>query len=402
MKEFKGVEYIKIAVANAFGLDKELFEDRIKWVDSKDMQALHGLVDDADEPAIYKAALFALEDAYAGRPSGFMVGLDACSSGVQIMGALMNCKVTCESTGLIDPNRRADIYTDVTDVMNTKLAKLGMHFTAARKGVKEALMTHFYGSKMKPKEIFGEDTQELATFYESLKVVAPGAVVAMQHLMDAWQPYALKHEWVLPDGFHAVCPVLEAEDIRIRVDELDGTSFTHRVDLNQGTETGLSIAANVIHSIDALLVREMSRRCNYDEYVLEACLTGIDAYFEEQGYPMPASSNSREFVSLRWAELLVTGEHAYCDFEDELPELVRLIELTLAHKAFPVVCVHDEFKCHANNMNHLRQHYMTMFQQLADSNLLEDILGQIHGTNYRITPMGSVSHAIGNSNYFLS
>ncbi len=60
MQHFTGKQYIKIAIANAFGLDKELFEDRIKWVEAKTMEELHALVEDADEPAIYLGALLAV------------------------------------------------------------------------------------------------------------------------------------------------------------------------------------------------------------------------------------------------------------------------------------------------------------------------------------------------------
>lgn len=39
----------------------------------------------------------------------------------------------------------------------------------------------------------------------------------------------------------------------------------------------------------------------------------------------------------------------------------------------------DEFKCHPNHMNHLRQQYINIFAELAESRLLDDILSQIHG-----------------------
>ncbi|KXJ61655.1 MAG: hypothetical protein AXW14_08570 [Alteromonas sp. Nap_26] len=395
MTEFTGKQYIKIAIANAFGMDKELFEDRIEWVESQTMEELHARVEEADEPAIYLGALLALEDAEAGRPSGFMVGLDACSSGVQIMGALMNCDITCKSTGLIDTGRRADIYTDVTDVMNQSPS---ISVQIPRKDVKPALMTHFYGSTEQPKKIFGEDTPELGAFYESLKDVAEGATIAMEHLLGAWQPYADEHRWTLPDGFTAICPVMEKQDKRIEVDELDHATFTHRFEVKAGQETGLSIAANVVHSIDGMLVREMNRRCNYDPNVLQHVKEEIESYWHVKG----KGTQTNEFVSIRLASLIATGEIRLHEFRENLVELHRIIQKSLAHKPFPVKCVHDEFKCHANYMNYLRKHYVIMFQQLAHSDLLSEILTEIHGSPYHIPKLGNVVNDIGGANYALS
>ena len=150
MQKFTGIQYVKIAIANAFGHDKQLFEWRIKWVDdavadhlltSEDV--LNQYIDNAAEPSLFLSGVMALKDALAGNASGYMVGLDACSSGIQIMGALIGCATTCRSTGLIDPTTRADIYTDVTNVMNQELNAIGLDVSPMRNDVKQALMTHF-------------------------------------------------------------------------------------------------------------------------------------------------------------------------------------------------------------------------------------------------------------------
>ncbi|AYA64302.1 DNA-directed RNA polymerase [Alteromonas sp. RKMC-009] len=397
MQTFTGTEYVKIAIANAYGMDKDLFEDRIEWVSSKSMEELYALVPAADEPPIMYAGILALEDAVAKRPSGFMVGLDACSSGLQLMGAMHNCAVTAENTGLINPSERADIYTQVTDVMNKLLVKEGITITLDRKLVKPAVMTHFYGSKEKPKEIFGEDTVELECFYEALELVAPGACEVMQHLLNAWQPYALSHDWILPDGFNAHCPVTEALQFRVEVAELGKATFDHVCHMPRGTEKGLSVAANVIHSIDGMVVREMNRRCNYDPVLLDIAREKIEAAFAAS-VPKP----SGKFVSLRWATALATGDIALADVLTVLPDLYALINRTLEYKPFPIVCVHDEFKCHANHMNRLRMYYRDIFAELSASDLLEDILSQIHGVKYKLPKLGNITNQIKQCNYALS
>lgn len=82
--------------------------------------------------------------------------------------------------------------------------------------------------------------------------------------------------------------------------------------------------------------------------------------------------------------------------------LLEVIDNCLQFRSFPIVCVHDEFKCHPNNMNFLRWHYRRIFQELSRTNLLEDILSQIHNTNYQLPKLGKVDHLIANANYALS
>ena len=402
MQTFTGYQYIKIDVANHYGLEKETFDSRIKWVDMH-MNELEALVDSASSRPLYVAAVMALRDALAGVPSGHLVGLDACSSGIQIMGTLMGCPVTCESTGLIDPTVRADIYTDVTDVMNAKLHQAGINISPARSDVKQALMTHFYGSTSKPKEIFGEETIELEKFYEAQAEVAPGAVTTMEMLLGSWQPFELSHDWSLPDGFEAKCKVMTPVDVKIEVDELDHATFTHRFYENEGTETGLSIAANIIHSIDGMIVREMNRRCNYDKDVLLAAQRKVRSELAKRS-PVAATVDTSDFISLVEADHLVCGKKTVAEYTDsDLLRIDVLIAVSLAHQSFPLVCVHDEFKAHANNMNHLRQHYIEIFAELGDSNLLADILTQVNQapvTIDKVTPY--ISTLIRQSNYALS
>lgn len=402
MQTFTGYQYIKIDVANHFGLDKETFEDRIQWVDTH-IDDLEDFTTSADTQPLYLAAVMALRKAQLGIPSGHLVGLDACSSGIQIMGALMGCTVTCESTGLVDPTVRADIYSAVTDVMNNKLQHEGIRVTPSRKDVKQALMTHFYGSKEKPKEIFGDETIELEKFYESQAEVAPGAVIAMEELLGSWQSFAPTHNWMLPDGFEAKCKVMSPVDVKIEIDELDHATFTHRFYENEGTERGLSIAANIIHSIDGMIVREMNRRCNYDKELLLEAQHRIRQVLAKRS-PVPSQVDVSNFISFVEASNLATGRTLADDYtSSDLLRMDVLIADSLTHTSFPLICVHDEFKCHANNMNHLRRHYIAIFAELASSDLLSDILTQVRGTPTYIDKLdNNVASLIRQSNYALS
>lgn len=214
MTDYTPQEYVKIDIANAFGKDKLSFKQRIAWVNSA--KDLRNLVPRAEKPAQYVAAVQALEDSINGIPSGHLVGLDACASGITILGILSGCETTAKNTGVIG-KKRMDFYKECTEAMNELLVD---DVVVSRADAKQATMTAYYGSKAKPKEIFGEDTDELFAFYTAQESIAPGACYLMRELLNSWQPYALEHRHTLPDGFNAIVPVLQKQKVKIEIDEL--------------------------------------------------------------------------------------------------------------------------------------------------------------------------------------
>lgn len=219
MTFYTGFQYLLIDAANAYGLDKLRFEERIQWV-KDNMDSLESLADQAETRPLYIKAVMAIRKAQQGLPTGHMVAMDACASGVQIMSALTGCIAGARSTGLIDPGVRADAYSSLTDEMNQLLATQNTSVQISRKDAKRALMTACYGSKATPKEIFGEDTVELSVFYQAVHLVAPGAWELLQDLLNSWNPYALEHSWKMPDGYDVVVRVMQKKEVRIEVDEL--------------------------------------------------------------------------------------------------------------------------------------------------------------------------------------
>jgi hypothetical protein len=109
-------------------------------------------------------------------------------------------------------------------------------------------MTAFYGSKAEPVKEFGDGTPELHAFYEAMYQLAPGPTMLLDTLLNSWQPWALSHEWQLPDGFEAKVKVIQKVKKRIEVDELNHSTFTYTYYINEGEERGVKNAANVIHS----------------------------------------------------------------------------------------------------------------------------------------------------------
>lgn len=412
MQTFTAWQYLLIDVANAFGLDKELFETRIAWGESN-LKVLETLMDKADNKPLFMKAVMAIRKAQRNQPTGHLSSLDACCSGIQIMSALTGCIKGATNTGLVDPNVRADAYTTTTKVMQQTL---GSNFNVSRADAKDALMTSYYGSKAKPKEIFGEDTPELDAFYKAMHEVAPGAWELLQDLLGSWQPYTLAHQWKLPDGFHARVKVMQKKEARIEVDELNHATFTYEFYENEGSKSGLSNVANVVHSVDAYVLRSMHRRCNYNLVEIQ---TAYRAVAEEvhvrllNGTRKTGLINEKlsyyvaQFERSGMADVVIAphlNKHTVPFLTlDHLQALESILFGMLQYAPFEVITIHDEFKCHPNNMNYLRQHYINIFAEIAESNLLSDLLSQIHGHPGKFNKLSNnLGDLIRGSNYALT
>ena len=86
-----------------------------------------------------------------------------------------------------------------------------------------------------------------------------------------------------------------------------------------------------------------------------------------------------------------------------IAKLLEIVECMLDYQPFEVITIHDEFRTHANNMNYLRQQYINIFAELAESNILSDILSQIHGCKGTFPKLSAnLGELIRASNYALS
>ena len=404
MKHFTGMEYLKIDIGNHYGLDKEQFKTRINWV-NKHEDILEKLSDKADNIFQYNAAVMAYRKAQNKKPIGYLVGLDACASGAQVMSALSGCKVGAMNTGLTGRSRK-DIYGIVTDIMN-EILETGTQYDRAV--IKAALMTFYYGSKKQPKLAFGEDTPELEAFYTAQQMVAPGASMLMPILIGAWQPFVLEHIWDAADGFIIRKKVTEMMDAKIEVNELDGASFMYRYEKNQGTETGLSLAADVVHSVDGFICREMGRRCNYNPNDLMTVEEKLQKRVDEQTNFEPIEFTKIEKTFRKHNMMSLVGvEHLLKDDAHQYSilychKLLELIQRTIVRPSFPVIMIHDNFECHPNYMNTVRQTYIDIFAEIADSTILNAVLTDITGVPTEIPKLSNnLSSLIRNGEYALS
>lgn len=377
-------EYLKVDIANNYGLDKKTWDERISWFDENEANLLN-LVDEAEESALFYAGVNAWKDMKAGKPIGYAVALDATSSGLQLLACLTGDRSAAELCNVVNymgengkPLRR-DAYTVIYHKM---LDILGEASRIKRSDTKQAVMTAFYGSEAKPKEVFGEGIR-LKTFENVMETVASGPWALNKFLLQCGNPDANRYVWVLPDNFHAV--------IKVMVPEVQTVNFLGKpfdiTRMVQGTEEKTRmLSANITHSIDGMVVREMLRRCNYDpdlvKAVRELCDGGPSEYGEIEGnlemvQELWSHYEKSGFLSLSILDYLDPCTIAYVD-----RQVVADMIDTMPKKPFPVLTVHDCFRCHPNYGNDLRRQYNQILSDIAKSDLLGFILSQVLGQEF--------------------
>lgn len=275
----RGIYWLKISIANHYGLDKETWKVRENWVTkniSKIISDLDSYCDKADEPFMFRKAIEAwIDGVIHKKPIGYIAQFDATTSGVQIASALMKDRQGLKYSNLVGHRTRYDFYSLVANrilelVPKSTLFK-GMTPNEIRKFVKPSIMTYYYNSQANPKETFGEDTPELKAFYKTLKTLAKGADEFMELGNRSWDNNLDVNYWELPDGHVSYCPVMETVKKRVSIDELKG-QVTFMFNQQQASERRFrSLVPNLVHSYDAWVLREVISKSKFDVAPIHDC-----------------------------------------------------------------------------------------------------------------------------------
>ena len=119
-QSFTGREYLKIDIANHMGLDKSSWSDRLYWFADNESN-LESMIQNAEEPALFYAGVKAYRDVQAGVPIGYMISLDATSSGLQILAALTGDRSAAQLCNVVSTGKREDAYTNIYQMMVDRL-----------------------------------------------------------------------------------------------------------------------------------------------------------------------------------------------------------------------------------------------------------------------------------------
>jgi len=387
------LEYLQCEVAckHDKAYEKENWADRIayfKTLNLDDSKITKG----ASNPIGLKAAILGYKEAVAGNPTGYMISLDATSSGLQILSLLVSCAKSFELCGG-NADKCVDSYTTIYEAMN-------ISGRLTRKAVKQAIMTSLYGSVATPEAVFGD---YIELFYSTMEMMVPGAWDLNQGLQDLWTMFTSSdYSWVLPDNFHAYIETKKNELIPFSflnttykmVKKIDG-----RPDFHKG------LGPNVIHSVDGLIVREMFRRCMFDPKTIDRVHRAICS-------PNPSSDGrSATMVKTLWSHYKETGFLSVRILDHLFEDTIELVDArtisdmidTLPTKAFEMVSVHDCFRCHSNYGNDLRHQYKVILADLNDSTLLASLCSQVAGKRIPVKKLGKLTRqTILDSNYCLA
>lgn len=401
MDKFTGFEYLKIDVANSFGLDKENWDTRINWF-NENQHNLVNMINEADEPAMFFAGLNAVNDVMNGRPSGYPISLDATSSGMQLLSLFSGCELSAQICNVIDVGKRMDAYTYIYDVMRNEGLLEGMRIE--RKDVKRAIMTALYSSIMEPLKVFGVDNIE--SFQNTMSVQAPGAWGLNSTFLSLWNSEVDHYKYVMPNNFHVKLKVMDEVEEEFSFDGMDHTIVRK---VNQPIEEGRFLGAHVTHSTDGMVVSEVVMRCKHDPAkvdIINRIAKGNPVY---DNY---VTDYDNHMVDVLWAHYEMSGflsarivEHINRSNILKLPTLDPLLELveSLPRKTFDVLPTHDCFSCLPNYGNDLRQQVNTIYSDIGKSDLLNYILTQALGYNPEIQKIDPEMYKrVKNANYILS
>ena len=379
MRQFTPMEYLQIDIANNFGLDTLNWDDRLQWFMDNENK-LDSLLSQAKEPALFFAGVKAWRQVLNGEAIGYPISLDATASGFQILACLTGDRQAAELCNVVNTGNRLDAYTVIYESM---MEAIGGECNLDRKQTKRAVMTSLYASEAVPREVFGEGAL-LGLFYETMEQRAPRVWAVNNLFKNLWNPLATHHKWVLPDNFHVQIKIMGNVYEQV---QFAGNDFEVIRKVNMPQPEGRSLGANVTHSIDGMVVREMLRRCSYDPLQIERVQWAMKNIHRSNPIQRIYAEGDDAMVYMLWARYQETGylsarilDHininnvAIVDFK-----VLQALVDSLPAKPFDLIAVHDCFRCLPSYGNDMRQQYINQLHLIAKSRLLDSVISQIVG-----------------------
>lgn len=241
---------------------------------------------------------------------------------------------------------------------------------------KSCIMQFTYGGNSFCNSHLGTDVHE---FHKLYKENLPLVFTFRNACVAGWNDEALCYSWNLPDGFEvnmectkAISEIPDYVDTRIEL-EIQGKRhhikpfWSINTPLQKGELGTKGIGANLIHSIDAYIMRELVRRCHGKfRTSLEQISIG----------ELKCSANAKaiydmwvqtKMVSLNILNELKKGDSIPQDYYDAIKDTM----LTLPEHSFYIKPIHDEFCCRVEFRDEMVQVYNCLLVELYNSTYAE-------------------------------
>lgn len=317
------------------------------------------------------------------------VPLDTASSQSLITSAITRDNECLNRIFHLDSNMPSDIYTTIgEEIRNT--FNLG---DIPRKVIKKALMAWGYGGYSHLCQLcdIKQDTLNAVMFDIAKDLGFTGIFTMRQACLDAWDEDALEHSWELPDGYeiHQVITqdtfardVMTGEYIypakRVEI-TLNGKQRGidcrwSKIGTRSQKESGTrSIGANLIHSLDAYLMRELVRRCKQDFVIKPEEFAKVVEY----SFDIKVKDPKAEDLYRMWEETNIVSLNIlnHLSYEDYLPrpywEAINQVIADLPKEGFDIRPIHDEFACLPRYANDMRYQFNHLIAELYLSTILQ-------------------------------
>ena len=348
----RDIEILHMDVARSYGLDKAVWAERLQWsLNHPEFQS------GAKEPFLYKSAWEALQKAQRGEPIDHLVSLDATASGIQCLALMAQDSVSARAVNL------------GTDVVNNPYREVQQQMGPYDyERVKRATMTHFYESVATPLQLFGDDYPK---FLAAMEKSMPGPT-AMRDAIASCMTHKDQYRWTMMDGYEVVMDVTTPIECAMDIGQGHKISWMEHRKAPVATK---GLTANVTHSLDALVLREVLRRthCSYQWYP-EHQLTPFEQYRDKDILLLQSivRFNRTKFLTF---ELL---DHVDAFNQHLVPrELREAIDARVSTDDMYIQPIHDCYRVKATDVGVLFNIVREVMADLAYAKTAEWILPQL-------------------------
>ncbi len=360
-----------------------------------------GLNDGEDLLSVMRIAR-AVADSQDRGSSGYMVHMDTRQSGILLLSLGMKDQTALACIGLLD-NTPSDVYSALAE------ASGGL----TRDEMKKAVVPYNYGGVAEARKILGPGRADL--FFRVYRDMLPCPDCFRAACLEAWDPTARSYRWTLPDHLEVV-QVVENFDRSVSASVYweDETGRRNSVKvcpnlpgcLPRGSEGTRGIGANLTHSLDAYILRELVRRCGRNQTYRRRFSTlvpvpdGSDrvSFSSSRAADIFSSYRATGMASLRILEFTEDGDCLPRKYHQALGEAVR----ALPDSEFDVVTVHDEFMCRFDHAQDLRNCFSRLMLELYRGSLFSYFAGVFGMDLLMGTPAPAMEERILEYDYFLS